>query len=300
MRLYKSEDSYILIEEEEELGDESIDNMEGLGLISEDISLPDLSKNLEKENYIGGGRKTDRIRRGLTTFDDASITVKPVNYKPFYYLLGKYDEDNGVKTIKLKEDSGVVSNTIQAVSEHPDNNFVRTYSGTVVQDGSISIDVDNDLVVELNVIATDVDMDDSKKQQEDTDILDEEPWSFIDASLLEMFGIEIATVQNLNIDINNNSEFKHFIGGGAKPSTISIGNAEIDVDLTISVDKLDIYQELIDDEEFDITIEFDNGDKKIEIKIIDCVISDAPHDIPIEQELTTDISIEAKDVEIII
>lgn len=302
MRFYKTENSYLQIARESSFGTENLTDMEQIGRIVDSVDLPDPVRNQEAESYISTERTADRIVDGQINLTGGSVSVKPVDMLPFYMLLGK--EDSNGDAVLVPDGQDKLSYTMQAVNEGGlGNDLVRTYRGVVGGGGTITASNDDELLVDLDLQAVDYSDDETKKQSNNlTKINNGDGWHFSDASLIDMFGVQFEGLQELEIDIEQNSDERHFIGNGddKKPDAIVFGQAEVNATVTLSVQKLDLWNEFTGQQnEFDTTITFDNGSQVIDIELTGCKIDEAPHSIPEEEEIQVDAEIIAKGCKIV-
>lgn len=294
-RFYKSENSWILYNEETEYGVEDLSSVDTLGKIVGDAQLPDPVKDTENDNYLNTGRTTDRIKVNSVSYDTGSITLKPTDKTPFRFLLGDTD---GSGNIIQENGNDKPSMTLQAVSENGTTDLVRTYSGVLIPSGSISASEDEDLEMELDLIALDLVEDTTKKQPKQTHTGD--VWEFSDGTLIDMFGVEFEGLTDLNIDFEEETTERRFFGGSGKTAdAIILGQPDVTAEFTISVNDVDLYREYISEETgFTSTISFDNGSIPVDIVLKGCKFEEGSHPIPEADEMQAEVSLNVETVEV--
>jgi len=296
-KLYLEGNDYILAAEELSVGSENLNEMEPLGQIVEAVELPDEVNNITEESFKNSKRTVDRLKEGQKELDTGNVTVRPTSDKLFYWLLG---DRNGSGNPVLSDDGSKVSFTVQAVAEKVDGSdkFVRTFNGVIVQSGTITASDDDDLTLDLDLIAQGSSTDATKKQPRVTESTD--TWQFADAQLIDIDGVTYDGLQNLTIDVENNADYRNWIGSDRYPDHTVLGVPSISADLELSVENTNLYEELINptDGGFSLQITFDNGTQSITIVLTGCKIEEAPHPLPEEQEMQADVSIIAKGIEV--
>lgn len=297
MRVYKSENSYILVQEEDSLGSEAISSMGSIGYITDTITLPDPEVDISQDHYIGTGRSADRLKEGQRALDTGNLTIKPTSLDPFYYLLGARNTTTNGEEAVIEESDDIPSLTLQAVTES-DTDLVRTFTGTVVPSGTISVSNDDDLTLDLDLQSLAVSDDPAKKQSKVNHT--GEIFNLASSNVLNMFGVEFGTVQDIDINLANNSAYRYYIGGGRDPQDIIVGSPDLDIDATITITDTTIYEKLQDEQsEFGLSLTLDNGVNTVTITVTGCKIESAPHEIPDEEEIEVDVTIQARNISVL-
>lgn len=297
---YKSENAKVLVAIEPSLGDTQTPDRR-VGHVVDSLSLPDLSREQDRTYTVSGGRTAVDKFKGQTTFEDGSLTIKPVDSLPFELLLLSEIDSNTGEIVTPANDTEAISYTVQVIVNGVNEDFVRTYSGCVTGSGSISVSNDDELIVELDYDAVDVGLNETLG--DDTQgIVDKEPWSFRDnSSDLSIFGATFSQLEDFSVDVGNNTEIKHYINSSdsGKPSEIVLGNVEVDATAEIAISDADIYTELLQgDLDFTTTVAFDNTVQVLTIELLECTIESAPVDIPEEGVIVEEVNIVANDIKI--
>lgn len=296
-RFYKSENSYIVYNEETDYGVEDLSSKDTIGKIVGTAELPDPVKDTVQESYFNTGRTADRIKTNSLSYDTGSLTVKPTDKTPFYFLLGAED---GNGNIIQEEGNDKPSMTLQAVSENTSGgDLVRTFTGVLVPSGSISASEEEDLEVEIDLMAIDGSDDESKKvsKTEDTG----EVWEFSDGTVFDMYGVSFDGLTDLQIDFEEETDERRFFGGqGKKPDAIILGEPNVTAEFTISVNDAGLYNEFLASESgFTVNLEFDNGTDIITFVLKGCKFEQAPHNVPESgEEVRAEVSLNVETMEI--
>jgi hypothetical protein len=297
-RPYKFEDGDLLVAKETDQGTTATPDRR-LGLIEDSVSLPDPAKEFEENYFVGAGRKPATTFEGQTELS-GNIQLKPVDTLPFEMLLGaSATSSTGTDTINIPQKGKALSVTLQSILSKSDTELVRTYSGVVSGSGEISVDSEDELVVDMDIDALSVSKEVAKGSATQ-DIINQPTWSFLDTqSNLNLFGVSFSRLNDFTLEINQNTTVEYYVesSDNGNPTEILLGNAEITLSPTITVAKNDIYNELLNgNTEFTSTIAFDNGSDLLQIEVQGCRIREADHDIPDEGTVETDVEIVGRDV----
>jgi hypothetical protein len=300
-RPFKHEDGDFLIKKETDQG-VSVTPDRRLGHIIDSISLPDVDKEHEEQYFVGGdGISADDLRHGVNEYTGGSVTVKPVDELPFELLLGT--NLNGGAISLVSEEDEHLSATVQAIyNRSNDPDLVREFKGCVFGSGDITLDGNDDLLLELDFDALEEEVGATKGTASGT-TLSEQGFSFADqASNLSVFGAQFSRLNDFTLSIDKNTEVKNYLNSTEPrdPDEILLNNAEITIDATITVSDSAIINELLDGtNQFTTSIGFVNdAGKSLEISASGCKIRSAPHDLVEEGSVDVDVEIVASDVQV--
>lgn len=313
---YKPEQAQIAVAVEPTQG-ETATPTRAFGLIQEDISLPDPSIQWIEERVIGHNREIFNKVDGQRAYDGGSIPIVPYDGAPIAYILGNEsvavdtDIDGNAETgttthtLTLNYDEIPATQTIEAGYQGVtgQSNFVRTFSGCLAGSGEIAVNNEGELQTSLDYIAMGVDTGTSLTSGVEPE--SREPWLFKDVtSNLQMFGTSFARVEQFSLSITNNLDEGRYIqeNNPEDPYEITYGNIEYELSASITVDDNSLYQELVGPTEdgFTTQIEFEKPGSGESLRIIaeNCNIPQAPHDIPQENVISTDVAIIPEHIEI--
>lgn len=276
-------DAQIVVGREDEHG-EQVTPDRTLGKITEAGDMPDPEVEWQEERTISNrGRELSGKQAGRNTYDGGSLTVLPVDEFPFEFLLGS--ELTGGE-IKVANNPLPTTLTVEATyfGAGADDDFVRTFVGNAPDSGTISVDNESRLTIDLDFQAQGVDTGTSP-----TDVSEAtgEVFMFHDAkSHFTFHGTEYARVTDFEWELSNDLDPRWYIqpNDPEDPFEVHYGNAAhaISVDVVPVDDSL--FDELIGrDDSGDASIAFETpGNKRLDFKFENVGTESAPHSIPDE------------------
>lgn len=295
---YKPEQAQLAVAVEPEQGTQETP-VRFFGLVQEDTSLPDPSIEWIQERVIGHDREIFNKVEGQRAYEGGSIPIVPYDGFPLALAFGQETVRSGTD-IEGNSVSGVTTHILEAnqTSKPPTTTIEASYRGTQGQpeftrqflgatpgSGEIAVNNEGELQVALDMIAMDVDTEETITSV--GSVPDRDPWLFADnKSALTIFGTEFARVEEFTVSITNNLEQGRYIqpDDPRKPYEIIYGIVEYEVSASITIDDKSVYNELIEPTAggFDMSISFEKENTGEELRIIgeDCNIPEAPHDIP--------------------
>lgn len=295
---YKPEQAQLAVAVESEQAEQETP-VRFFGLVQEDTSLPDPSISWIEERVIGHNREIFQKTEGQRAYEGGSIPVVPYDGFPLALVFGQETVESDTD-IDGNSASGVTTHTFEAnqttkpptvtieaayrgTQDQPE--FVRRFLGAAPGSGEIAVNNEGELQVALDMIAMDVDTDETIASL--GDVPEREPWLFADnKSALTIFGTEFARVEEFNISITNNFEQGRYIqpDNPRNPYEIIYGIVEYELSASITVDDKSVYNELVDPTEggFDTTIAFEKEStgEELRIEATGCNVPEAGHDIP--------------------
>lgn len=256
-----------------------------LGKIVEAGDMPDPTVEWQEERTINaGGRELSGKEAGQNTYDGGSLTVLPVDEFPFEFLLGNDADGDGI--IEVNNDPLPRTMTVEAAyfASGTQDDFVRTFAGNAPDTGTIGVDNESQLTIDLDFIAQGVT---TGTTATDVGEATGSPWLFHDASSnLNLAGTEYARVTDFEWELSNNLSADYYIhaDGAEDPFEISYGNAAHSITATIIPTDDSLYQELIGrDDAGSASIAFTKPDgAKLEFEYDNIGVSEAPHSFPEE------------------
>jgi len=206
------------------------------GEVTDAGDMPDPEVEWQEDRDISNrGREISGKEPGRNTYDGGSLTVEPVDAFPFEFLFGQEADANGV--IEVSNNPLPKTATVEATyfGAGGDADFVRTFVGNAVDSGTINVNNESQLEVDLSFQAQGVTTGTTPTTgipEPDTD-----PWLFHDAdSYLTLHGTEYARVTDFSWELSNNLDPRYYIqpNDPEDPYEIHYGNAghAITVDVT--------------------------------------------------------------------
>jgi hypothetical protein len=236
-----------------------------LGKIVDAGDMPDPTVEWQEERTIGAeSRELSGKEPGQNAYDGGSLTVIPVDLTPFEFLFGQ-DESSG----KIEVDNAALPRTMTVEATYygtggSQSDFVRTFVGNAPDAGTISVDNESRLTVDLDFIAQGVTTGSSPT---DVSAASGSPWLFHDAqSNLSLAGTSYARVTDFEWELSNNVNPRHYIhdGDAQDPFEIPFGNADHEVSATITPSDDQLYQDLIGrDDAGTASIAFERENQKL-------------------------------------
>lgn len=292
--VFKSEDSIILYGEETDQG--SIVTPDSvLSPIQDEITLPDPEYSYEEEYYIGDGLTAGGKFKGQEVLTGGTLPFKVTQPYELYLLLGEKTTDTGTTTLTMKEGDYPPSISLGAKID----GFTRVFKGATATSGELNVTNEDQLQLDLDIDALGVEKQ-SISEPTGKNYNDQPTFDFNStASNLEFAGSSFARLTDLTITVNRNTSYEIYVDETEGAYEILYGRPEITMDATIKVSSEDIYDALLDGQpEFTSTIQFNNGVYNLTIDLLRCNIREAPHPIPEEGAVETEVSIVAEDIEI--
>lgn len=294
--VYKSEQSVILYGEETTQG-ELITPSDVFSPIQDDVTLPDPEYDYEEEYFVGAGQLPADKFAGQEALTGGSIPFRVTQWFELYLLLGEYTQDGSIYTLNLKEDDYPPSVSLGVNMD----DFTRVFTGVTASSGELSIDNEDQLVLDLDFDALGVDtsatIDEPTSENFDTN----ETFDFNSTSSnLTIFNKDFARLQDFALTVERNTTIEYYVEDTDGPFEILYGRPTLTLSATITVSDTELYDELIDGSvKFESNIEFTNSDSRINITLQDCNIRSAPHEIPNEGPVEVDVEIAGEDLEIV-
>lgn len=270
-----------------------------LGKIVDSGDMPDPEVEWQEERNIDNqGRELSGKEPGRNTYDGGSLSVLPVDSYPFEILFGQDGDDTdttGTFVIEVANDPIPRTMTVEATyyGHDTDDDFVRTFAGNAVDSGTIQVDNESQLMVDLEFLAQGVTTGSSP-----TDVsgstADGPVWLFHDASsAFSLHGTDYARITNFEWELSNNLDPRWYIQPNSPedPYEVHYGNAghALTAEATPVDDSL--FQELIGrDDAGQASIGFTNtnGDE-LRFEFRGVGLEEAPHAFP--DEGTPDVSV---------
>lgn len=301
-RPIKSEDAVINYTVEAEQGALEIPE-EHLGQIEGDVVLPDPEKDYEEEYFVGAGRSPADKFEGQTAYTGGTLPIKPVDGRPLALLLGEEEFTDGTEenthVLTLAEQGPPVSMSLGV--DYKGHDFTRVFEGAVAGSGELTVNDDDELITEVDVDALGVDTETEFTGNDN--VPERSVWSFKTVSQnLQMFGKTFARLQEFSLEIDQGTTIEWYVTSeteGSEPFEILYGRPTIELNATITVTDGDIYEYLVDeDATFSTSIEFTKDDASLEIELSECDIRSAPHGVPEEGSVDSDVEVAAEDITI--
>jgi len=229
-----------------------------LGKIVEAGDMPDPSVEWLEERTINAEKNRELTGKepGQNTYDGGSLTVLPVDEFPFEFLLGN-EADGGI--IEVSNDPLPTTLTVEAayIGGGSQDDFVRTFAGNAPDSGTIGVDNESQLTVDLDFQAQGVTTGTSPTSVPETT---GSPWLFHDANAnLTLSGTEYARVTDFEWELSNALDPRHYIQADSAedPYETHYGNAEHSISVTVVPSDDSLFDEVIGrDDSGDATIGF--------------------------------------------
>lgn len=240
-----------------------------LGKIVDAGDMPDPEVEWQEERNIDNrGRELSGKEPGRNTYDGGSLSVLPVDRYPFEVLFGQDGDDSataGTYVVEVANDPLPRTMTVEAAyfGHDTDDDFVRTFAGNAVDTGTIQVDNESRLQVDLDFQAQGVTTGTSA-----TDISGSEAtgsvFMFHDAdSFLTLNGTDYARVTDFEWELSNNLSPRWYIqpNDPEDPYEVHYGNAGHAITVTVEPTDDSLYADLIGrDDAGDASISFTNAD----------------------------------------
>lgn len=286
-----------------------------LGKVEGDVDLMDPTVNWLEERSIstGGSRELTGKQAGQNVYDGGSLPVIPIDGYPLAFLLGSdtVTADTGLDSSGAEvSDTGTTLHTITPTAapvapsmtleaayfgHDGGSDFVRTFGGATPPTGTIQVDNESKLSVDMDMLAMNVATGSSPTTGISEDARD--PWIFTDAeSDLSIAGTTYARVTNWEHEITTNAEARHYIQSATPedPFEILLQNLEYQVTATIVPDDDSLYQELVGrDDAGDMNIQFNraSSDERLRFEYGSIGLEEAGHPIPEEGSPEVEVTI---------
>lgn len=258
-------DAQIAVALEDSHGTEQTDSAKyrSMGKIEDAGDMPDPEVDWQENRTIGNrDRQLSGKEAGQNTYEGGSLTVIPTDAFPIEFLLG--NEATGGGRIDVSSDPLPLTATVEATyyGAGGDDDFVRTFVGNAPETGTISVDNESRLSVDIDFQAQGVTT--GTATVKDVSPPSNNPWLFSDAaSDLTIRGTDYARVTDFEWELTNNLDPRYYIQSTnpEDPYEIHYGNADhaVTVDVTPTDDAL--YQELLGrDSAGNATIAFERPD----------------------------------------
>lgn len=301
---YKAENQNIIIQEETTQGTFTLpfDSADPFGKIPEEVELPDVEFEYEEQYYTGSGNWTpDEKFKGQRDVSGGNIVVKPVDASAFKYIIGTTPDGSGNMRLSnaKSQDTLPLSFALGAsyASVEANDEGDRLFTGCVVDSADITVNNDQELEIDMDFDALDVDNSVTVEGDGYNSVTNLPTWSFNDTvSNLSFAGIEFARLQDFTLSIERNISVDFYVDDGETALEITYGRPTITVDATITVSDDAILSELEADDTFTLNIGFDNGTNTLDISVENCNIRSAPHPLPEEGKVESDVEIVGEDV----
>ena len=284
-----------------------------LGILGEEIKLPDPEIELNLHRNVGSGANLHIIQPGARTLS-GSIPITLQNGAPLRYLLGGYSvSGSGTYTHSITCANGKPpSMCIEALYNDGTTDFIRYFTGTVVTGGTISAEEEGFVKCGLDIEAA-FSTTSTTETASTVSQLTTEPYVFCEGAAT-YFGSSYARVLDFNISVKRAFKARRYIQttNACYPYEINFGPRDIEMSTTIVASQdvaqygTDMYDELLSPTSGGSTMEllFTRGaSDTLKITISNATVKTAPHvinpeaeDVPISVDLVAkDISVEVID-----
>ena len=291
-------DAQIAVAFEDEHGEEQTDDTayRTFGVVTEAGDMPDPEVEWQEERTISNrGRELSGKTPGRNTYDGGSLTVLPVDAFPFEFLFGEEVGDTEADRITVANSPLPKTATVEATyfGHGSDDDFVRRFIGNAPESGTIQVDNEGQLAIDLDLQAQGVDVG---TEPVSVDATDEKPWIFTDAdSYFMLHGTEYARITDFEWELGNELDPRWYIqpNDPEDPYEVHYGNAGHAITVeAVPVDD-SLYQEVIGrDDSGDASIAFEkpNGDR-LSFEFKNVGTESAPHEMPDEGAPETTLSL---------
>lgn len=305
-------DSQIVVGDETSQGTD-VTPTRGVGKVTGETELPDPSVEWQENRSItaGSSRELSGKQPGRTVYEGGTLPVIPRDGYPIAWLLGadsvtadtgltsagatESDTGTTLHTITVSNDPLAVTKTVEATyfGHGGGSDFVRTFAGAAPPTGTISVDNESELQVDLDLMALDVTTGSTPTTGITEDTRD--PWLFHDAeSDLSIGGTSYARVTNFEWEVTTNLDPRYYIQSSnpEKPYEMLWQNLEHSITVDVVPDDQSLYDEVTGrDDSGDATIQFHepNADERLRFEFTNVGTEEAPHGIP--EEGTPEVSL---------
>jgi len=298
-------DSQIVVGDETTQGT-AVTPTRGVGKINGETEMPDPSIEWQENRSItaGASRELSGKQPGRTVYEGGTLPVIPRDGYPIAWLLGNdvVTADTGLTSGGSTEaDTGTtlheitVSNAPLAATKTVEatyfghgggSDFVRTFEGAAPPTGEISVDNENELQVDLDLMALGVTTGSSPTTGISEDTRD--PWLFHDAeSDLSIAGTTYARITDFSWEVTTNLDPRWYIQSSnpEDPFELLQQNIEHSISVTVTPDDDSLYQDVIGrDDSGDANIQFHepNADERLRFEFTNVGTEEAGHPFPEE------------------
>lgn len=295
----KAEDAHINVSNESTQGT-YVEPANHLGKIVAEVDFPDPEYDYEEDYYVGDGRLPSDKFKGQEQLEGGSMTIEPVDGYPLALLLGAENFDDtttpNTHTLTLNDAAQSLPPSVTMGVSY-DSSFDRAFEGVVFGSGTIGVSNDEKLTVDVDFDALGYQKNPTWTVNEGTP--DKPIWSFNETeSNLTFAGLTFARVTDLEIEIEQNTSVDYYVEDGDGAFEITYGRPTVTLNATITVTDADIWDELTANTSFSASIKFSNTDADLTIDLSECNLRSAPHGIPEEGKVQTDVEIPANSITI--
>lgn len=268
---------------------------ETLGKIVDAGDMPDPEVDWLEEYLIdGSGRQLSGKEPGQNTYDGGSLTVLPVDAYPFEFLFG--NDLNGSNEVRVSSQPLPQTLTVEATQygAGTDDDFVRTFVGNAPDAGTIEVDNESRLSLELDFLAQGVKTGTSPTA--DVSEPAASPFLFHDAdSFLSIHGTDYARVTDFSWELSNNLDPRYYIqpNNPEDPYEVHYGNAGHTIEATVVPVDDGLYQEVLGrDDAGNASISFTRPDgASLSFNFGNVGVQSSPYPLPDEGAAETTVSL---------
>jgi len=260
-----------------------------LGKIVDSGDMPDPEVDWQEERTISAReRQLSGKEPGQNTYDGGSLTVLPVDETPFEFLLGEQLGDTNADQIRVASKPLPDTFTVEAAyyGHGTDDDFVRTFVGNAIDTGTIQVDSESRLSVDMDFLAQSVSPGTAPTAVADAPATGDVFMFYDNDSFFSLNGTNYARVTDFEWELSNNLDPRYYIqpNNAEDPYETHYGNAGHALTATVVPVDDSLFQEVIGrDDSGNASIAFETpGNKRLEFQFENVGTSSAPYSFPDE------------------